>query len=1009
MSRGDAVRAYSIRSRLLLLVVALALPLALMIAYAVHQQMQLNIDRAKESLRTLAGVMANNTGEHIAQARQTLEMLAARPLIRQLDAQRCDPLLDELFTLMPAYANVASTDLAGRTLCSALRSPAGMLPDVGAMPWFAEFRDKGRFAVGSPHWGPISGKWVSVMSMPVLDGEGRLAGGVHLPVDLSLFNPGLPEGALPPGSRYGFVDARGVLVWRNVDPEGSVGQRLNLPAFVRAMQLREGEFEAEGTDGVRRFFAVRPLPEAGWTAFIGMPVEHIYDQARHGALLATVVLVVLLLLLAAISLRIAHGIAKPVADLAGVARDIHAGRIVRARREGPAEVVAVADEFNAMLDASGESERRLRAFLNNSAIIAWLKREDGRLLFASDNFLAHFGLSGEEVQGRSDREIWSPEIADTFQRSDADLLARGGSHELVELAVTPDGRRSWWLSNKFVFEGRDGERYLGGVAVDITERKQVADRNEEILRTALDGYWLVCRDGRLREVNVRACEMLGYSNEEMLRLGIEEIDVAERRELIVSRMQQVVEQGGLIFESLHRRKDGGVVAVEISVGFLPEEGLFPVFIRDIGERKRHERAIGELNARLERRVAERTAELLVAKDAAEAASHAKSAFLANMSHELRTPMNAIMGMLALLMRRGGDERLLEQLRKIDRASRHLLGIINDVLDLSKIESGHFSLLNAPFRLEEVFEQLRSVLADGAAERGLSLRIEAPPALVTRQLQGDAQHLAQIWMNFAGNAIKFSERGEVVLAVELLAEDDHALLIRGEVRDQGIGIELDVLPRLFSAFEQADNSMARKYGGTGLGLAISKRLAQMMGGEVGVESVPGAGSRFWFTARLALGGAGRARRPRPQRLPSEEILRRDFAGRMVLLVEDEPVNQEVSRTLLAEAGLRVDLADDGRIAVERATGCKYALILMDMQMPNMNGLDAARAIRAAGANRETPIIAMTANAYDEDRQRCLEAGMNAHIGKPVSPQLLFDTLLDWLSRERRAQDSGGEEG
>ena len=239
-------------------------------------------------------------------------------------------------------------------------------------------------------------------------------------------------------------------------------------------------------------------------------------------------------------------------------------------------------------------------------------------------------------------------------------------------------------------------------------------------------------------------------------------------------------------------------------------------------------------------------------------------------------------------------------------------------------------------------------------------------------------------------------------LELLAEDEGSLLVRGEVRDQGIGIAPEVLPRLFSAFEQADNSLARKYGGTGLGLAISRRLAQMMGGEVGVESRPGEGSCFWFTVRLALAAAGRARRARPQRLPAEEILRRDFAGSRVLLVEDEPVNQEVSRTLLEDLGLSVDLADDGRVAVQCAAAERYALILMDMQMPQMDGLEATRAIRAAGLNRATPIVAMTANAYDEDRQRCLAAGMNAHIGKPVSPPLLFATLLDWLSRERQAQ-------
>ena len=994
------MRAHSIRSRLLLLVLALTIPLALVMAYALHHQMRMGIERTQESLRILVGVMVNHTGSRIEQSRQMLEMLAARPQLRRLDPRRCDPLLGELHQLFPAYANLVSTNLEGQALCSALMPGHGALPGVGEQPWYRAFRERQRFSVGSPHRGPISGKWVSVLSVPVFDDLGEFSGGLHLPLDLAAFDPGVPEGALPPGSRYGFVDADGVLVWRNVDPEGSIGQPIRMTAALEAASARNSpEFEAEGSDGVRRFFVVRRLPETGWLAFMGVPVDQIHRQAWQGALAAGVLLLLVMLLLAALSLRIARSIARPVVELASVARAIHAGRVVRARREGPSEVVAVADEFNAMLDASDENERRLRAFLNNSAIIAWLKREDGRFLFVSDNFLSHFALTGDAVLGRREQDIWPADMAEAFSRSDMDLLARGGACEQVEPAPAPDGRRHWWLTNRFVFEGRNGERYLGGVAVDITDRKQVADRNAQILRTALDGYWLVRADGRLSDVNLRACDMLGYSREEMLRLEVEEIDVVDDRARIAARMRQVVEQGWLIFETQHRRQDGRLIDVEVSVGFLPEENLFPVFVRDIGERKRHEQAIGELNAQLERRVEERTAELVVAKEAAEAASRAKSAFLANMSHELRTPMNAIMGMVALAIRRGGDERLLDQLHKVDRASHHLLGVINNILDLSKIESGRFVLARAPFRLGEVLDNLQDVLIHAATEKGLTLRIDMPPALAVRQVVGDAQQLAQIWMNFAGNAIKFSEQGEVVLRLSLIAEDAGGLTVRGEVRDHGIGIRAEDLPRLFSAFEQADNSLARKYGGTGLGLAISKRLAGLMGGEVGVDSQPGVGSCFWFTARLALADAGPARVARPLRQAPEDILRRDHAGALILLAEDEPINQEVSRTLLEEAGLRVDLADDGVAAVRLAGERAYALILMDMQMPNMNGLDAARAIRGQGLNQATPIVAMTANAYDEDRRRCLEAGMNAHIGKPVSPPVLFGILLDWLSREK----------
>jgi len=414
------------------------------------------------------------------------------------------------------------------------------------------------------------------------------------------------------------------------------------------------------------------------------------------------------------------------------------------------------------------------------------------------------------------------------------------------------------------------------------------------------------------------------------------------------------------------------------------------------ERDDAQRELMRHRDQLEAQVAERTQALREAKDAAEAASRAKSSFLANMSHELRTPMNGIMGMIDLALRRTTDDKVHAQLSKAQHSSHVLLAVINDILDLSKIEAQRLVLENVEFRLGEVMENVSSLMAERIADKKLAFRIELPAVLAAESLIGDPLRLGQILVNLTGNALKFTSEGSITVRVHSLAEDETTRQLRFEVQDTGIGIAPVDSERLFTAFEQADSSMTRKYGGSGLGLAICKQLTELMGGEIGVDSTPGVGSCFWFTVRVARHGGTVAAVPGERAEAAESRLRREFAGTRVLLAEDEPINQEVSISLLEDAGLQVDLAADGAQAVAMAASQAYALILMDMQMPNLNGLDATRQIRRGPGNANTPIIAMTANAFDEDRKTCLAAGMNDHVGKPVDPEQLFSTLLRWLT-------------
>ncbi|MES2715967.1 MAG: ATP-binding protein [Pseudomonadota bacterium] len=424
-------------------------------------------------------------------------------------------------------------------------------------------------------------------------------------------------------------------------------------------------------------------------------------------------------------------------------------------------------------------------------------------------------------------------------------------------------------------------------------------------------------------------------------------------------------------------------------------------VQDVTQQHQAQAELERHRHHLQDLVEERTAALSIAKEAAEAASRAKSSFLANMSHELRTPMAAIMGMNGLALLRAQDPVLRDQLGKVEQASRHLLGLISDILDLSKIEAERMTLETTDVQLGSLMHGLLQLTSQRAADKGLALQLDLPEALANRVFLADPLRLKQVLLNLVDNAIKFTASGSIQVRVLALEPLPGAQPLRFEVVDQGIGIDAEARERLFTAFEQADNSMSRRYGGTGLGLAICRQLVAMMGGSIDVHSQPGQGSCFWFTVALPDGRpAGAA--PQPPAGPAALVqLQQRHAGARVLLVDDEPVGREVASCLLQQAGLVVQVAEDGLQAVALARHTPFALVLMDMQLPQMTGLDATRALRADGCNRHTPILAMTANVFDEDRQRCLEAGMDAHLAKPLDSDHLYQAALAWLDRGRPA--------
>ena len=513
-------------------------------------------------------------------------------------------------------------------------------------------------------------------------------------------------------------------------------------------------------------------------------------------------------------------------------------------------------------------------------------------------------------------------------------------------------------------------------------------------------------DGIITSWNEGAERMFGFTAEEAIGRPIQMLfppDLVNEETTILARISRGEKVVG--YESIRRCKDGRVINISATICPLTDQHGKTIGVsgiaRDITQQKKAETEVKALNAELEERVRLRTADLDIANQmlskamhAADAANKAKSVFLANMSHEIRTPMNGIIGMANILRREGITPQQAKRLDTIDASAQHLLSVINDVLDISKIEAEKLVLEETPIAISSLLANVSSILSEQVKAKGIHLLIEA--GQLPHNLVGDPTRLQQALLNYATNAIKFTEAGTVTLRTLKQGETADELVVRFEVQDTGIGISPEAMSRLFSVFEQADNSKTRKYGGTGLGLAITRRLAELMGGEAGAESVTGVGSTFWFTVKLKKSSEV-AVVPRETSVDVEAEIRHRYFGHHILVVDDEPINREVALMQLEAVDLVVDTAEDGAEAIALARKNSYVAIFMDMQMPRLNGVEATQQIRQLPGYRDTPIIAMTANAFAEDKAQCIAAGMNDFLIKPFTPNQLFALLLRALSK------------
>ena len=561
------------------------------------------------------------------------------------------------------------------------------------------------------------------------------------------------------------------------------------------------------------------------------------------------------------------------------------------------------------------------------------------------------------------------------------------------------------LDNKFIhlfgnqLAGRLHDMLMRQRSIRLLEASEA--RYRSVAENSADWIWVMDLKDRLIYSNERCRDMTGLNQSEICHTTVSSLLHPDDRDIVLDIMRRAQNSRQGWNNMLHRCRhtDGTYRHLESNASPLFDDAGeligFTGVDRDVTERLQAEHELKRHRDHLEELVATRTADLSLAKELAEAANRAKTTFLANMSHELRTPMNGIIGMTELALRRSTDEKLTRQLNVIAESSHHLLGVINDIIDISRIEADRLKLDSRNFRVGHIVHQLLEAARPTALKKGLDIQLALAPAIETQMFSGDPQRLKQVLRNFINNAIKFTDHGTVEIAGQILEDRASRALLRIEINDTGIGIEPETLQRLFSPFEQADNSMTRKYGGTGLGLSISKGLIRMMGGDFGVRSHVGEGSTFWFTVWLDKSAPAELS-VNTQAGGADLCLREDYAGSRILLAEDEPVNQEVTRSLLQVVGLEVDVVEDGQAACELAAQKTYDLILMDMQMPRLNGLDATRRIRALPGYEETPILGLTANAFPQDRDACLQAGMNTHVAKPIKPQALYGLVLAWLA-------------
>jgi nitrogen fixation negative regulator NifL len=674
------------------------------------------------------------------------------------------------------------------------------------------------------------------------------------------------------------------------------------------------------------------------------------------------------------------------------ANEALAGRVVERTAELEAANVFLRESAE-RYRAVGEQLRKLAQAVEQSPVSIVITDRDARIEYVNPRFSQVTGYQREEAIGKNPRLLQSGQTPQSTYHELWNSLSEGSEWRGTFQNQRKNGELFWEEATISPMVNDLGEiTHFVAVKEDITERKNkeaIAEREhirlQTILATASDGIHILDSNGLLVLANEAFLNMLGYDDSAVGQLRVADWDVAMPWTVIKARNDELIaRQGRKVFESRHRCRDGAVLDVEISASgiVIDDKAFLYAASRDITERKKFERA------------------LIVARDEAEASSRIKAAFLANMSHEIRTPMNGIMGLTELVLETELTPEQRENLELAYSSAQGLLRIINDVLDFSKVEAGKLELESLGLDLRGILDATLRTMSAQAARKGLRLVLRLADD-IPAELTGDPVRLRQVIVNLIGNAIKFTTEGEVVLSVIVESADKTEVRLRFAVSDTGVGIPGDRVGAIFEAFTQVDSSITREHGGTGLGLSISSKLVALMKGHIWVVSDPGKGSTFYFTAAFGRSGAGSD--PSPVHKAARVALARADKGLHILLAEDNPVNQKIAVTVLTKAGHRVTTAQNGKEAVDLALSTDFDAILMDLQMPVLDGFGATRAIRQHGLS--IPIVALTAHAMKGLREDCLAAGMDDYLSKPFRGATLLAKLAELRGEEAGMGESG----
>jgi PAS domain S-box-containing protein len=646
-----------------------------------------------------------------------------------------------------------------------------------------------------------------------------------------------------------------------------------------------------------------------------------------------------------------------------------------------------------------DSEENFRAFFESVGDMLMVCSTSGLLLHSNKALVNTLGLSEEELQGKPVIELHPPEL-----RAEAELILQAmfrGEREACTLPLlSKDGR--YVPVESRVWKGTwGGAECVFGISKNLSKEVEAQKRFESIFNSNPAPMALSLMPGRQIElINDAFVNSLGYSREEILGRTSAELGLFANQAELEAVAVLIRTKGVLRGREIQlRRKDGSLMDGLFYGELITNQGktYLLTLMFDITRRKQAEAGLQVLNLQLQ----EATARALEKTELAEKANQAKSEFLANMSHEIRTPMNGVLGTTALLLDTELNPKQRRYAEVIQSASHSLLEILNDILDFSKIEAGKLSLQSIDYNLADILDELAGILSPKANDKQLRLECQLEAGLPTA-FHGDPGRVRQVLLNLLSNAIKFTDKGEVSLKTLRMQEDELRLRLRFEVRDSGPGISREHQEKLFKSFSQLENSLERRHGGTGLGLAISRRLAALMGGDVGLESEVGKGSLFWFEVSLEKQSSARPsslKRAQAQGAASHHLEPILAPQARILLVEDNEFNRLVAIGLIEKFGLKVtDIACTGAEAIALLEQHHYDLVLMDIQMPVMNGLRAARIIRdptSSVLDHKVPVVAMTAFAMAGDRERCLEAGMSDYVAKPIDPASLHAMLEKWL--------------